>query len=201
MIQTFLSEEVSEEIQIKGRTARQGEKGSYTMILSEKLLEKYLINSDDISKNSQKIYDFLNEKRNTFFKTQYSESTKYIENIKEKNKEATCFTASLIKGDINAVKGFLFRENTGIELDAECKTLILMDATGSMHHLLDKTKKTLEIMFKRVYEVLKEKNFSQSAFQIKIAVFRNYNSSENMILEVKTLLIDLLKLMLISEVH
>jgi hypothetical protein len=33
VIQTFLSEDISEEIQIKGRTCRQGESGSYTMIL------------------------------------------------------------------------------------------------------------------------------------------------------------------------
>jgi preprotein translocase subunit SecA len=31
VIQTFLSEELSEEIQIKGRTARQGDEGSYSM--------------------------------------------------------------------------------------------------------------------------------------------------------------------------
>ena len=33
IIQTFLSKEQSEEIQIQGRTARQGKKGSYQMIL------------------------------------------------------------------------------------------------------------------------------------------------------------------------
>mmetsp|Transcript_18198 Transcript_18198/g.39423 ORF Transcript_18198/g.39423 Transcript_18198/m.39423 type:complete len:1024 (+) Transcript_18198:344-3415(+) len=35
VIQTFLSHEISEEIQIQGRTARQGKKGSYQMILLE----------------------------------------------------------------------------------------------------------------------------------------------------------------------
>ena len=39
IIQTFLSEEVSEEVQIQGRTARQGKKGSYQMILLESELE------------------------------------------------------------------------------------------------------------------------------------------------------------------
>jgi len=33
VIQTFLSEELSEEIQIKGRAARQGQDGSYSMVL------------------------------------------------------------------------------------------------------------------------------------------------------------------------
>ncbi len=34
VIQTFLSEEESEEYQIKGRTARQGKRGTYQMILN-----------------------------------------------------------------------------------------------------------------------------------------------------------------------
>lgn len=36
---TFLSDELSEEIQIQGRTARQGKKGSYQLVLLEQDLE------------------------------------------------------------------------------------------------------------------------------------------------------------------
>lgn len=50
VIQTFLSEELSEEIQIKGRTARQGDHGSYSMVLRDSDLEKYLITTEDIIK-------------------------------------------------------------------------------------------------------------------------------------------------------
>jgi uncharacterized protein YegL len=39
VIQTFLSSDMSEEIQIQGRTARQGKKGSYSIILLDKDLE------------------------------------------------------------------------------------------------------------------------------------------------------------------
>lgn len=35
VIQTFVSEEESEDVQIAGRTARQGQKGTYEMILLE----------------------------------------------------------------------------------------------------------------------------------------------------------------------
>ena len=41
VIQTFFSEELSEEVQIKGRTARQGEQGSFSMILNLDELEKF----------------------------------------------------------------------------------------------------------------------------------------------------------------
>jgi preprotein translocase subunit SecA len=40
IMQTFLYEEKSEEVQIQGRTARQGKKGSYQMILLESDLEE-----------------------------------------------------------------------------------------------------------------------------------------------------------------
>ena len=183
-----MSEELSEEKQIKGRAARQGEFGSYSMVLSEKALEKYLIQPENILNNAHNQYDYLNTKRNTFFKLQYAENTKYVETIKEKHKLATQFIDSINKEDIESIKAFLLGENKGIETEAESKTLILMDATGSMFHLLDKTKKTLEVMFKRVCEVLEENMISSNSFQIKIAVFRNYNSSNDMILEVKSFL-------------
>ena len=183
-----MSEELSEEKQIKGRAARQGEFGSYSMVLSEKALEKYLIQPENILNNAHNQYDYLNKKRNTFFKLQYAENTKYVETIKEKHKLATQFIDSINKEDIESIKAFLLGENKGIETEAESKTLILMDATGSMFHLLDKTKKTLEVMFKRVCEVLEENMISSNSFQIKIAVFRNYNSSNDMILEVKSFL-------------
>ncbi|CAF0990699.1 unnamed protein product [Brachionus calyciflorus] len=41
VIQTFFSDDPSEEIQIMGRTARQGETGSYSLILMDEDLEKF----------------------------------------------------------------------------------------------------------------------------------------------------------------
>ncbi len=49
MIQTYLSEEISEEIQMMGRTARQGKKGTYQLILNlEQLGKKYNITKEEI---------------------------------------------------------------------------------------------------------------------------------------------------------
>ena len=42
VIQTFFSKEYSEQVQIMGRTARQGKDGSYSMCLLDSDLEKYL---------------------------------------------------------------------------------------------------------------------------------------------------------------
>jgi hypothetical protein len=186
VIQTFLSESLSEEIQIKGRTARQGENGSYSMILSLKDLEKYLITSKNNEEHvDENKYKYLNEKRNTFFNLQYAENTKYVKTFKDKHNLTTQFIQNIFKGEMDLVKNFILKENEGGETKASSKTLILMDATSSMDLLLEQTKKTLETMFQRVSDVLKEANFSSDSFQIKIAVFRNYNSSKDMILQVK----------------
>ena len=61
IIQTFLSAESSEEVQIQGRTLRQGKKGSYQMVLLETDLEEHfgipLGTKDKVAK--QDIYDLL----------------------------------------------------------------------------------------------------------------------------------------------
>jgi uncharacterized protein YegL len=59
IIQTFLSAERSEEIQIQGRTARQGKKGSYQMVLLESDLEEHfgLREKDKVAKRDR--YEWL----------------------------------------------------------------------------------------------------------------------------------------------
>ena len=48
VLQTFLSESLSEEVQIKGRTARQGQKGSFSQVL--------LLEDAKIKKNNEEVY-------------------------------------------------------------------------------------------------------------------------------------------------
>jgi len=50
VIQTFLSETESEEIQIKGRTARQGKSGSFSFVLLDSDLEAFDIKEEDITR-------------------------------------------------------------------------------------------------------------------------------------------------------
>jgi hypothetical protein len=56
VVQTFLSEELSEEIQIRGRTARQKNKGSFQMILLLKHLKKFSITAADIEKKEKGLF-------------------------------------------------------------------------------------------------------------------------------------------------
>jgi hypothetical protein len=56
VVQTFLSEELSEEIQIRGRTARMKKKGSFQMILLAKDLLKFEISDDEIEQKEKGLY-------------------------------------------------------------------------------------------------------------------------------------------------
>ena len=201
VIQTFLSEEVSEEVQIKGRTARQGDRGSYCMILLDRDLEKFHIERGDIdsvnlgrsivnrvlgvttsARNYDSMYDFLNEKRTIFFKAQYEANTKYVEQAKERHKIGQQFLSSLRSEDVNAVRSFLIQENKGVEGTSSSRTVCLMDATGSMSHLLQKCKNTVGIMFERASAILKENGISSDSFQLQLVMYRNYCCTEDKIL-------------------
>ena len=56
VVQTFLSEELSEEIQIRGRTARQKNKGSFQMILLAQDLEKFAVSAAEIGQKEKGIF-------------------------------------------------------------------------------------------------------------------------------------------------
>ena len=132
------------------------------------------------------MYSYLDKKRNEFFSKQYNENTKYIDSIKEKHIKSSKFLEDIFKQNLNEVRDFLIQENKGVQIESNSKTLILMDATASMYYLLEKTKKVLVTMFERVSEVLDENGLSENSFEVKIAVYRNYNSVENKILQVSS---------------
>ncbi|CAF0939888.1 unnamed protein product [Adineta steineri] len=203
VIQTFLSEECSEEKQIKGRTARQGDNGSYSMILFDRDLEKFHIqreNIDDVVQGKgisvlksdktvsttvyETLYQLLDDKRTALFKTQYEANMAFVQQAKEKHEVTRQFLLSLNYGDLNFAKTFLVKENKGAFIIAQqSRTICLMDATGSMTHLLHKCKTTVGMMFDRITMILKENNISEDSFQIQFVVYRNYNSEKDKILQ------------------
>ncbi|CAF3079102.1 unnamed protein product [Rotaria sp. Silwood2] len=202
VIQTFLSEEISEEVQIKGRTARQGNKGSYSMVLLDRDLEKFQIQKSDIediragkgflsrlagvigiSKKYNTMHELLDEKRTETFKARYDNNRKFVEHARIKHEKAKKLLSNLTTGKLDAVKEFLAEENKGAEGSTTSRTVCLMDATGSMYALLHKCKNTVDIMFERASKILQEHNISSNSFQIQFAVYRNYNSKEDKILQ------------------
>jgi len=79
VIQTFMSEEKSEEVQIKGRTARQGDKGSFSMILCDnELVNKFHISSETLhaETNMQDLYNELDQKRSELIAKEWTDPEK-----------------------------------------------------------------------------------------------------------------------------
>jgi len=66
VVQTFVSEIKSEEGQIMGRTARQGGRGSYQIILEVSSLQKFGIEPEDLPrmKARKELYTTIDAKRN-----------------------------------------------------------------------------------------------------------------------------------------
>ncbi|ETO08110.1 hypothetical protein RFI_29276 [Reticulomyxa filosa] len=184
VIQTFLSEELSEEVQIKGRTARQGGSGSYSLVLCDKLLEKFSSKIEiENARKSDSLYPMLNAKRNEFFKTQYSENKKYIKYAAKEHKASEELIASVKRKEVNTVKKMLFERNKGAEERKASRTVVLMDATGSMKYLLQKAKNTVCTMFDRISIILKGHGLPPNCFEMQFVVYRNYNAPKDMILQ------------------
>ncbi len=93
VIQTFLSEDYSEEVQIKGRTARQGKHGSFSLILCvDDLTRQFGLKPEEI-KEQQKgsnIYAFLHEKRVSQFERKSADRKGIIERSLQVRKIITC---------------------------------------------------------------------------------------------------------------
>lgn len=98
---------LSEEIQIKGRTARQAESGSYSMVLLDTDLEKFEIND---WKTQTDLYGYLNEKRNKYLK-KYEAATSNVKDIKEKHNESFKLLKALENKDTDSIRKLLMQLN------------------------------------------------------------------------------------------
>ena len=187
VLQTFFSEELSEEYQIMGRGARQGDRGSYRMILLDKDLEWVLgcTWEKELRKVSgSTLYQALNKARNARYESKCGAKELGIEQCKHQHEASRKFMDALSAANMETVKTFLFEQNRGSNfVKSASRTILLMDATGSMSSLLSATKETVCTMFERASSILAEKHLPSNAFQMQIAIYRNYNSSERKILQ------------------
>lgn len=82
------------------------------------------------------------------------------------------------------MKEFLLAQNRGPNLvTASSRTVLLMDATGSMSGLLSATKETICTMFERTSTILTEKGLPNDAFQIQCVVYRDYDCKQEGVLQ------------------
>ncbi|CAF1084596.1 unnamed protein product [Adineta steineri] len=187
VLQTFFSEELSEEYQIMGRGARQGDKGSYRMILLGKDLEWVLGPSwkEDLPRvMGDKLYDTLSRARSARYESKCGAKELGITQCKAEHKASKEFMSAVVKGEISFIKKFLAKQNQGANIIADSsRTVLLMDATASMSSLLSAAKETVCTMFERASIVLAEKKLPNDAFQMQFVIYRDYDCKEDGILQ------------------
>ena len=189
VVQTFLSEEVSEETQIKGRSARQGCKGSYSMVLSYSDLEKFAIletgpQSIETMKMSGAYMGTISAKRTAKVNQVWGGTQMSVQQIGKEHKEAMEFLTTLIANPSSPLlRTHLFKQNKSsyVEAIAKSRTVILMDATGSMASLLTNAKNAVKTMFERANEII-DKTKKGATFDVQFVAYRNYNAPEDALL-------------------
>ncbi|CAF5077872.1 unnamed protein product, partial [Rotaria sp. Silwood1] len=158
VLQTFFSEELSEEYQIKGRSARQGDRGSYRMVLLNKDLEWILGSAwnEELKKiEVSHLYKVLNQARSKLYESKCGAKGLGIEQCKREHTKSKEFLRSLLEGEMKMIKTFLHEQNRGANLIPDCsRTVLLMDATSSMSSLLSAAKDTVCTMFERASAIL-----------------------------------------------
>ena len=139
IIQTFLSEELSEEIQIQGRTARQGKKGSYEMVLLESdLCQNFRIAMGEAGRIPREYrYDWLLAVRRAKRVSHYQELESQLQDATEKDENTYKYFNALLAGDMelacSAFNEMYYRmKNAEIGTCPTIDLAFLVDVTGSM---------------------------------------------------------------------
>jgi len=177
VIQTFLSLEKSEETQIKGRTARQGQPGRYRLVLRSDQLEEVGVAAIVVSemKQSGVKYNVLDEARNELFRQRYKSNRERALSSNEEHSESVAFLEHLRDAKLEEVMAYLHESNRGYVPHAKAaRVLILLQACSAMFIDVQTAKNTVYETFRRLKTILKEHYISENAFKVQYAVYRNY---------------------------
>ncbi|KAJ8604337.1 hypothetical protein CTAYLR_002512 [Chrysophaeum taylorii] len=178
VIQTFLSEQRSEEVQIQGRTARQGRHGSYALILLAQHLEtKYGITQTDLERVERPDrYAFLDRRRAEYYAEQIEELQKTADEAKGRDALSRKYFESLLNGDAELAKTHLRSLYEAVKppkVPGTCRMMCLSDATGSMSHVWEETKNKISEMLRRIREV----GGDDVRLQIEWVAYRDYSDA------------------------
>ena len=179
VIQTFMGS-MSEHLQIKGRTARQGQVGSFSMIIDIGGLDTFGISRSvamEQTKNKT-LYKFLCDASTDHHTKMLQLQIIDAKGSTKEHRHSMDFRSELLGGKL-CKKSFvdkLLKWNRGPKYEkATSRTVILLDGTGSMSNLIHGAKAVLREVFERIYFILEEADNSLLSFSIQIVVYRNYN--------------------------
>ncbi|VEU39667.1 unnamed protein product [Pseudo-nitzschia multistriata] len=178
VIQAFLSCDMSEEVQIQGRTARQGKKGSYKLILLDKDLEdKFGIKCGSFGTWPRgQFYDRLCEARNKALESDYLTIEMSLSKAKTKDDATHQYFDALLNSNVCKAKSLLKeiylsmkKKHTGpMSIDLA----IAIDITGSMAPYAIAIASTIQNLLAGQNPILAKltSKFPDSKFKLRVAV-------------------------------
>jgi len=175
VVQTFLSEELSEEVQIRGRTARQGKKGSYCIVLlADHLNKTFGIALEELeeAKKGKNFYAWLNQKRIEQFNRKSSDREGIIKRSLDLHREGLQYRNSFMKKmDTDTEEknlSYLLSLNKGKK--SRAKVMCISDATGSMSSVWANAKVQIKEMLQRIEHIGGKNGMAQLMW----VAFRDY---------------------------
>eukprot|EP00300_Choanocystis_sp_HF-7_P042751 c9453_g1_i2.p1 GENE.c9453_g1_i2~~c9453_g1_i2.p1 ORF type:complete len:802 (-),score=140.84 c9453_g1_i2:47-2452(-) len=188
VIQTFVSDVVSEQVQIKGRTARQGNQGSYSMMLRARALAKYgiTVEAARVMQTKDIADQEISKQRDEYFARQFPDSMKYVDGIRQAHDDSKQFLEYLRDNrEPDFLNAFLVSYNhCGSDAEADiavCRTVVLVDGTSSMSGFIAKSRRAIKDIFDRSQQILAENKADN--FELQFAIYRNYNAPPQNLLE------------------
>jgi hypothetical protein len=210
VIQAFFSDELSEETQIKGRTARQDRKGMYSLVLLETdVTQSFDATSVELAdwRKHDTMYDGLSTKRDALCLQAAATRDDVVKCALAKHAAYLGFQRSLnalrgrgggrgTKGggakrggdDANLLKSTcltFLREKNVAKTTGGVKVLIAIDGTYSMSNVLNQTKARVSDMIDRTKTILEDNGFL-NGYQMQIAIYRQYNVDAARLLQAST---------------
>ena len=183
VIQAFLSEEKFEDIQIQGRTARQGKKGSFGMILLEKdLVEGFHVRPADLAGIGPKErYEWLDQKRVAVHDAKITKVTDRVNEAATRDTESHVFFYALRRGastDAQRLLERMYAARRKVRKNLRhARMICLSDATGSMDSVWKTTIKSINEMLHRIDDV------GEGHFELKWIAYLDYSGGPDKLLE------------------
>jgi hypothetical protein len=137
VIQTFFSPEKSEEVQIQGRTARQGDPGTWQLIALDKELEmlvgpQWESELPRLFGSSDGLYNSLSKKRDELYNKKCESKTVGIQNCKADHEASKAFMKAVIDKNQEDFIRYLLLFNRGVDAFQEISRTLLLVRTSSI---------------------------------------------------------------------
>ena len=117
------------------------------MVLLYDDLEKVGVSDIIINQEGKEIYDYMDKVRAKNFSNFFKAHIVNASIAREVHVNSLKFQETILKSDFNGIRDFILKYNKGKEEDTSSRIVILMDATGSMGNVIERTKQTVTQMF------------------------------------------------------